>query len=282
MEIIKAKQLGFCFGVKRAMEIVNKALKEKEGPIYTIGPIIHNSEVVNSLKEKGIIPIDDVRKITRGTVIYRTHGILKEEEDYIKGTRIKALDATCPLVKRVRREAMRLRKRGYKVVIVGDRNHQEVRSILSYIENDGIVIEDPQAIKEKKIGIVSQTTQSKEVFKKVVERILEEAHEVTAVNTICEAVEVRLKEAQRIAEMADVMVIVGGMESSNTKKLFKAVKEIRPSSYHIENEDQLDPLWFKGVHVVGLTGGTSTPDFLIDRIFLRIKKMCGGKDGGNC
>lgn len=281
MEIVKAKHSGFCFGVKRALDIVNKALKEKKGPIYTIGPIIHNPEVVRLLEGNGVIPINDVKSVKKGTVVYRTHGILKEEEEYIKGTRLKAIDATCPLVKRVRQEAIKLKKNGYKVIIVGDKNHQEVRSILSYIENDGIVIEEPQDVKGRKIGIVSQTTQNREVLKRIVDRVLEGTDEVKIINTICEAVELRLKEAIKIAEIADVMIIVGGRESANTKKLFNAVKEIRKRSYHIEHESELDPLWFKGIHLVGVTGGTSTPDFLIDRVIFGIKNLSGGKDGGN-
>ncbi|MCX7857827.1 MAG: 4-hydroxy-3-methylbut-2-enyl diphosphate reductase [Deltaproteobacteria bacterium] len=281
MEIIKAKHSGFCFGVKRAIDMVNKLLKEKDGPIYTIGPIIHNGEVVTLLQDKGVIPVDDIRSIKKGTVVYRTHGILKEEEEYLKSKRLRVVDATCPLVKKVRQEAVKLRKNGYKVVIVGDKNHQEVKSILSYIENDGIVIDDPQEVKGKKIGVVSQTTQSRELLKKVVDRLLEGPQEVRIVNTICEAVELRLREALKMAEIADAMIVVGGKESSNTKKLYKAIKEVRARSYHIEHECELNPSWFKGIHVVGLTGGTSTPDFLIDRIFYGIKSLCGGKDGGD-
>ncbi|MCS7280623.1 MAG: 4-hydroxy-3-methylbut-2-enyl diphosphate reductase [Desulfobacterota bacterium] len=279
MEIVRANNSGFCFGVRRAVDMVSRLLEKKEGPIYTIGPIIHNPDMVRLLEEKGVIPVEDVKEVVRGTVVFRTHGILKEEEDYIRSKRIKAIDATCPFVKRVRKEACKLKKSGYKVVIVGDREHQEVKSILSYVGNDGIVIEHPQEIKGKKIGIVSQTTQSREVLKKVVDRLLETAEEIKVVNTICEAVERRLKEAISIAEIADVMIVVGGKESSNTKKLFKAVKNVRPRSYHVENEEDLDPLWFKGVRVVGLTGGTSTPDFIMDRVYYRIKNVCGGKDG---
>lgn len=281
MEVIKAKHSGFCFGVKRALDIVNKALNEKGGPIYTIGPLIHNQEVINILKQKGVIPLDDISSIQKGTVIFRTHGILKEEEEYIKSRRLKAIDATCPFVKKVRKEAIKLKKKGYKVIIVGDRNHQEVKSILSYIENDGIVIEHPQEVREKKVGIVSQTTQSREVLKRVVEKIIDTSEEVMIINTICEAVEVRMKEAIKIAEIADVMIIVGGTDSANTRRLYKAVKEIRPLSYHIETEIDLDPSWFKGSHIVGLAGGTSTPDFIIDRVFYGIKNLCGGKDGRN-
>lgn len=276
MEIIKTKHLGFCFGVKRALDLVNRALNSSKGPIYTLGPLIHNAEVVKILEEKGVIAKSDLKDIKEGTVVFRTHGVLKEEEEYVKRARLKIIDATCPLVKRVRHEAKRLEKNGYKVVIVGDKDHQEVRSVLSYLKNDGIVIDEPQEIKAPKLGVVVQTTQTKELLKRVTEKLLDSVKELKIVNTICESVEMRLKETRSVAELVDMMIVVGGKDSANTKRLFNTVRKIRSRSFHIESERELDPSWFKGIHVIGLTGGTSTPDFLIDRVYEAIKKMCGG------
>lgn len=276
MEIIKTKHLGFCFGVKRALDLVNRALNSSKGPIYTLGPLIHNAEVVKILEEKGVIAKSDLKDIKEGTVVFRTHGVLKEEEEYVKRARLKIIDATCPLVKRVRHEAKRLEKNGYKVVIVGDKDHQEVRSVLSYLKNDGIVIDEPQEIKAPKLGVVVQTTQTKELLKRVTEKLLDSVKELKIVNTICESVEMRLKETRSVAELVDMMIVVGGKDSANTKRLFNTVRKIRSRSFQIENERELDPSWFKGIHVIGLTGGTSTPDFLIDRVYEAIKKMCGG------
>lgn len=276
MEIIKTKHLGFCFGVKRALDLVNRALNSSKGPIYTLGPLIHNAEVVKILEEKGVIAKSDLKDIKEGTVVFRTHGVLKEEEEYVKRARLKIIDATCPLVKRVRHEAKRLEKNGYKVVIVGDKDHQEVRSVLSYLKNDGIVIDEPQEIKAPKLGVVVQTTQTKELLKRVTEKLLDSVKELKIVNTICESVEMRLKETRSVAELVDMMIVVGGKDSANTKRLFNTVRKIRSRSFHIESERELDTSWFKGIHVIGLTGGTSTPDFLIDRVYEAIKKMCGG------
>lgn len=276
MEIIKTKHLGFCFGVKRALDLVNRALNSSKGPIYTLGPLIHNAEVVKILEEKGVIAKSDLKDIKEGTVVFRTHGVLKEEEEYVKRARLKIIDATCPLVKRVRHEAKRLEKNGYKVVIVGDKDHQEVRSVLSYLKNDGIVIDEPQEIKAPKLGVVVQTTQTKELLKRVTEKLLDSVKELKIVNTICESVEMRLKETRSVAELVDMMIVVGGKDSANTKRLFNTVRKIRSRSFQIESERELDPSWFKGIHVIGLTGGTSTPDFLIDRVYEAIKKMCGG------
>jgi len=152
MNVVKTKNIGFCFGVKRAINMVLKAA-EAGGKVFTIGPIIHNPQMVGLLKGKGIIPVDDVYQVKEGTVVFRTHGIKKEEEEYIHQSGLKWIDTTCPFVKRVRKHAKHLEKSGYQVVIVGDRNHPEVKSVLSYLDNDGIVLQQPTALTAKKVGV---------------------------------------------------------------------------------------------------------------------------------
>jgi len=273
MDILKTEHIGFCFGVQRAISMVYRELDKGAKKIYTIGPIIHNPQMVTILKEKGVIPVEDVSEIDEGTVIFRTHGIKKEEEAYIKEKGVRIVDTTCPFVKRVQKHAMYLKKHGYTVVIVGDRNHPEVKSVLSYLGNDGIVLQKPVPVHAKKIGVVSQTTQDKETFVRIVEGLLEGAQEVRIFNTICESTEIRQKEAVDLAQRVDMMLIVGGTNSANTKKLYNIVKHVQPCTYHIETEDDLEPEWFSGVHMVGITGGASTPDFIIDVVETRIKKL---------
>jgi len=147
MKVLKTKHLGFCFGVKRAINIVLREAEQNKGNIYTLGPIIHNPQMVDNLKEKGIMPVDDVYQIENGVVVFRTHGIKKEEEEYIKGKGLPIIDTTCPFVKRVRQRAIFLKKNGYRVVIVGDKNHPEVKSVLSYLDNDGIVLQQPAQLR---------------------------------------------------------------------------------------------------------------------------------------
>jgi len=273
MEVLKTRHIGFCFGVKRAMNVVLKEAAKGKDKIYTIGPIIHNPQMVEILKEKGITPVDDIFHIKDGVIVFRTHGIKKEEEEYIKRRGLKIIDATCPFVKRVRRHAMYLRKRGYRVVIVGDENHPEVKSVLSYLDNDGIVLQKPASIGVKKIGVVSQTTLDKETFLNIVRGLIGEAEELRVYNTICESTEIRQKEAAILSEMVDVMLIVGGKNSSNTKKLYSIVKGMQPKTYHIETEEDIKLGWFTGLKKVGITGGASTPDLIIDFVERRVKTV---------
>lgn len=273
MQVLKTKHLGFCFGVKRAINIVLREAEQNKGSIYTIGPIIHNPQMVNDLKEKGIIPVDDVYQIEDGVVVFRTHGIKKEEEAYAKSKGMSIIDATCPYVKRVRQRAIFLKKNGYKVVIVGDKNHPEVKSVLSYLDNDGIVLQQPASIKEKRIGVVSQTTQDKETFFNIVRGLIEGVEELRVYNTICESTEVRQDEAAMLASKVDIMLIVGGRNSSNTRKLYNVVKKVQPATYHIETEKDIMPEWFSDVNKVGITGGASTPDHILDIAERRVKNL---------
>lgn len=273
MEVIKTKDIGFCLGVKRAIKMVLKEAQAGGDKIYTIGPIIHNPQMVEMLEEKGIRPVDDVREIEDGIVVFRTHGIKKEEEDYIKKSGLRYIDATCPFVKKVRRYAIMLKKMGYKVVIVGEREHPEVKSVLSYLDNDGIVLQKPDSINARKIGVVSQTTLEKDFFVDIVAGLLRDAEELRAYNTICASTSKRKQEASRLAEKVDMMLIVGGKNSSNTTKLYELARRLQPKTYHIETEKDLEPGWFSGVKRVGITGGASTPDFLIDTVERQVKNF---------
>jgi 4-hydroxy-3-methylbut-2-en-1-yl diphosphate reductase len=273
MRVLKTKNIGFCFGVKRAIKMVLKEAEAAKDKVYTIGPIIHNPQMVNILKEKGVVPVNDVFQIKNGPVVFRTHGIKKDEEEYIRKTGLRTIDTTCPFVKRVRKHAMYLKKMGYRVVIVGDKNHPEVKSVLSYLDNDGIVLQEPIKLEEKKVGVVSQTTLDKDTFVNIVKELIGGVEELRIYNTICESTEVRQKEAVVLSNKVDMMLVVGGRNSSNTTKLFKVVHKVQPNTYHIETENNIKPEWFKGVHTVGITGGASTPDLIIDIVERRVKNL---------
>jgi len=273
MQVLKTKHLGFCFGVRRAINIVLREAEQSGKKIYTIGPIIHNPQMVKDLKEKGIVPVDNVYQIDDGIVVFRTHGIRKDEEAYIKSKGLPIIDTTCPFVKRVRKRAIFLKKNGYKVVIVGDKNHPEVKSVLSYLDNDGIVLQLPTSIKEKKIGVVSQTTQDKETFFNIVRGLIEGVEELRVYNTICQSTEIRQDEAAILASQVDLMLIVGGKNSSNTAKLYNVVKKVQQKSYHIETEKDIMPEWFSGINKIGITGGASTPDHILDIVERRVKNL---------
>ena len=272
MNVIKTKNIGFCFGVKRAIKMVLKAA-EKGERVFTIGPIIHNPQMVELLKEKGITPVDDVYQVKDGTVVFRTHGIRKEEEEYVRKSGLKSIDTTCPFVKRVRKHARNLEKSGYQVVIVGDRNHPEVKSVLSYLDNDGIVLQEPTTFAAKKVGVVSQTTLDKGTVVSIVKELIAGVEELRIFNTICESTQIRQNEAIELSGEVDMMLVVGGKNSSNCTKLYKVVHKVQPNTYHIETVDDLRPEWFTSVSRVGLTGGASTPDLIIDIVEGRVKNF---------
>ncbi len=273
IEVIKTKHIGFCFGVNRAVSAVLGEAERRGERIYTLGPLLHNPQMVEMLKSKGIEPVDDVSRIDSGVVAFRSHGIRKDEEEHIRAKGLQFIDTTCPFVKRVRRHALYLRRNGYKVVIAGDRRHPEVKSVLSYLDNDGIVFDSSFSIEAKKIGLVSQTTLDQETLSDVVGVLATRAGELRVYNTICESTNIRRLEAIELAGVAEAMLIVGGKNSSNTTKLYKTVKRIQPRTHHIETEDEIREEWFAGLRRVGIAGGASTPDTIIDRVERRVKNF---------
>ena len=273
IEVIKTRHIGFCFGVNRAVSAVLREAGRSKGKIYTLGPLLHNPQMVQILKEKGIEAVDDVSRVGSGLVAFRSHGIRKDEEEQISSRGLRFIDTTCPFVKRVRRHALYLRRNGYRVVIAGDRTHPEVKSVLSYLDDDGIVFDSSFSIEAKKIGVVSQTTLDEETFSDVVRALAARAVELRVYNTICESTNTRRREAVELAGVAEAMLIVGGKNSSNTTKLYKTVKGIQPRTYHIETEDEIRGEWFAGVHKVGIAGGASTPDTIIDRVERRVNNF---------
>ena len=204
MKIITAKRAGFCFGVKRAIDITFDMAKENKKGVYTLGPIIHNPQVIAKLEEKGYPPLRsndlDSRKIS--SLIIRTHGIPCQTHDTISSRGIKIIDATCPFVKNAQHYAKLLKENGYQVVILGDRNHPEVKGIVSYAGDDAIVLDENSLLPKlkPKVGVVVQTTQPIEVLKKVLSQIIEHAREVKVYNTICNSTALRLKETEQMAQ----------------------------------------------------------------------------------
>lgn len=279
MEIIMAKRAGFCFGVKRAIDItIDKAKEEKEG-LYTLGPIIHNPQVIERLQQEGISPLGenelDSRKIS--ALIIRTHGIPHQTHESILARGIKIIDATCPFVKNAQHYAKLLKENGYQVVILGDRNHPEVRGIVSYAGDDAIVLDEDTTLPKlkPKVGVVVQTTQPIEALKKALSQIIEHAREVKVYNTICNSTALRLKETEEMAHRVDVMIVVGGKNSANTTQLANLCRAMSVMTYHIETEDELDASWFRGAKKAGITAGASTPDWIIKKVEKRIHDIGG-------
>ena len=280
MEITIAKNAGTCFGVDNAIKIAFETLERKnEKDIYILGELVHNPAIVEKLSKHGLTSLTDYHDLKEGDcLIIRAHGEKKEVYDYCNKNDIDIIDCTCPFVKKAQAIAEKLEKEGYNVVIVGDAEHPEVRGILAQTKK-GIAIKSPDEVKEKmkpygKIGILSQTTQRIENFKAIVAEIIGYGKKIKVFNTICSATEKRQNAAKDLCKKVDLMIIIGGKNSSNTKKLYELCKE-NVNSYWIQDHSELKEEWLKNIDNVGITAGASTPDFVIDEVIEKIKGISG-------
>lgn len=285
IEIITAKRAGFCFGVKRALEITfDIARKDREG-VFTLGPIIHNPQVIDKLKAEGISPVemDDIEGRGIKALIIRTHGIPYQLYDNISACGVRIIDATCPFVKKAQHYAKLLTENGYQVIILGDINHPEVKGLMSYAGDDVIVVNENTPLRglKSKVGLVVQTTQPVEALKKVLSNIIEQAKEVKVYNTICNSTALRLKETEDMAHKVDVMVVVGGKNSANTTQLANLCRSLSVRTYHIETASEIEDKWFRNVGKVGITAGASTPDWISKEVKKRIRAIGGDPCNGN-
>jgi 4-hydroxy-3-methylbut-2-enyl diphosphate reductase len=276
MEIIVARNSGFCFGVKRAVNLAFNAVRKHKKDIYSLGPIIHNPQVVDALAREGVGQVDSIDKVKEGSLILRSHGITSPEIlDDARSRGLNIIDATCPFVKKAQQYARRLVEEGYQVILVGDEQHPEVKSIIGHAGGDCIVGEDYDSIrdriKSKKIGILTQTTQNYSKFSDIVVKCLKDAEELKIFNTICDATGLRQEEALELARKVDLMIVIGGRNSANTTRLAKICRETGKDVRLIETEDEIDDSWFKNIGRVGVTAGASTPIWLIEGVVDRLK-----------
>ncbi len=285
MKIIVAKRAGFCFGVKRAIDITFDISKEDGEGIYTLGPIIHNPQVIEKLKKEGVAPIEveEIGNENIKALIIRTHGIPRHLYDNISARGFRLIDATCPFVKKAQHYAKLLKENGYQVVILGDANHPEVKGLMSYAGDDVVVVDRNSPLKgiKPKVGIIVQTTQPVEALKKILSAVVEHAKEIMVYNTICNSTALRLKETEQMAHKVDVMVVVGGRNSANTTQLANLCRSLSVTTYHIETADEIEDRWFCGVKKIGITAGASTPDWIIREVEKRIRDIGGKPCNGN-
>jgi 4-hydroxy-3-methylbut-2-enyl diphosphate reductase len=278
MKIELASSYGFCFGVKRAISIA----EEHQGSV-TYGPLIHNKDEINRLQDGfgiGIARnIDDVNK--DDAVVIRTHGIPKDELSQLKAQDNEIIDATCPYVTTPQNIVAKMSEEGYSIVIFGDKNHPEIKGVVSYAKDlrNAFIVEDEQALEGlpilSKVALVAQTTRKSEDFLKIVNALILHHKEVRVFNTICNATFENQDAAAEIAKDADVMIVIGGKHSSNTKQLHSICKSYCVNSYLIENETELDPLWFEGKTLCGISAGASTPDWIVQNVIDKIQEMVG-------
>lgn len=279
MKAVLAKHAGFCFGVKRATQMAFEAAGQDK-KTFTLGPIIHSPQVVHKLEEMGVGLVKDLSGVkagSGGTVIIRSHGVLASEMEEAYQKDLEVLDATCPFVKKAQEHVKYLSEAGYDVLVVGDADHPEVQGIVSYGKGKVFVVASGDQVKKLpklgKMGVVAQTTQSFDNLKSVVTECLRRSGEVRVYNTICDATAVRQEEATELAGQVDCMIVIGGYNSANTRRLAEICKELQPKTYHIETAIEIDCSWFQGVETVGVTAGASTPKWIIDEVMNRLAQV---------
>ena len=277
--VVTAQEIGFCFGVKRAVTMAEAALKDRE-PIYSLGSIIHNRQVVEGLSRRGLKVISDARLIKKGRLVIASHGISPKVAKAIAARGVNIIDATCPFVLNAQKIAKRLSGEGYEVVIVGDAGHPEVKALVDFAPKRVYVVKDEKEAralklkKGRKISVISQTTQSTENFLAVVGTILEsKPKEIRIFNTICKDAEERQALAKELAGRVGLMLVVGGRDSANTRRLYEVCKKVLNNSHLIETEKDLRRSWLKPAGSVGITSGASTPEWLVKRVVHTIERL---------
>ena len=280
MKVKVAETAGFCFGVKRAVDKVYQLIEKGIHPIYTLGPIIHNEEVVSDLTERGVEVIEekDLASLSGGTVVIRSHGVGKQIYQELREYHLDYVDVTCPFVLKIHRIVEKESLAGKHIIIFGDPDHPEVRGICGWCEGSYTVLKNREETEnftppaEKDVCVVSQTTFNYNKFKELVEILCKKRYYNSVLNmsnilnTICNATEERQKEAQNIAGEVDTMLVIGGKHSSNTQKLFEICKEECGNTYYIQTPVDLDSEMFQHSSYVGITAGASTPKKIIEEV----------------
>jgi 4-hydroxy-3-methylbut-2-enyl diphosphate reductase len=293
VEIIVARHAGFCFGVKRALDLVRDAAEASPAPIQTLGPLIHNPQVVSRLEQEGVRSISDLSQAESGTVVIPSHGAGADVAERAQDAGLAVLDATCPLVADAQAHARRLAEEGYRVVILGDPGHPEVVGLARHAGPQAIVVENAEAARSLprmgRVGLVCQTTQTLDRLRAVAAVLLEKASELRVLNTICGATAQRQQSALDVAQNVDVVVVVGGRNSANTNRLTQICTDAGVETHHVETAEELDPAWFRGPsghpeggpqgrlkggkERVGVTAGASTPQWLIDGVVEALRRI---------
>lgn len=279
MKVKVAKTAGFCMGVRRAIEMVLAEANRSNVPLYTYGPLIHNRQVIDLLATKGVTPVSDLDGLTTGRVVIRAHGVPPETRQQIKQTGLSIIDATCPRVARVQSIIRSYSRKGYRAVIVGDRDHAEVIGLMGYCETNAHVIQHPEEVSTlpdmERTVVVAQTTQNAELFGAVVAKMRERFPEVVVFDTICEATHDRQQEVKRLTTEVDGLVVVGGYHSGNTQRLVDVARETGTPTFHVETERDLDTNRLSQMERIGVTAGASTPNWMIQNVVREIESVRG-------
>jgi 4-hydroxy-3-methylbut-2-en-1-yl diphosphate reductase len=279
-EINQAEEIGFCFGVRRAIRMLEKAAGES-GRIESLGEVVHNEQVLQNLEHQGVTIIQRIEDISQANVAISAHGVTPAVEAELRARDLKTIDTTCPFVRRAQQTARKLVEEGYYVVIYGNSEHQEVKGILGWAQGEGLATTDIQALQklEKiplKIGVLSQTTQIPENFsdftKRLIDLALAKDGEIRIVDTICHDIRRRQSVSAKLAKKADLILVIGGRSSANTRRLLELCSYLT-EAHQIQNASEIDPDWLKGKNKIGITSGTSTPDQTIEEVVKRLESI---------
>jgi small subunit ribosomal protein S1 len=279
LEILVANSAGFCFGVNRAVDAVHRVINKKESPIYTLGPIIHNEQVVRQLESKGVRVAGSAEELTAPcTVVIRAHGVTPEVYKALIDKNIKVIDATCPYVKKIHMLVKEMYEKGYQIIIIGDPDHPEVIGINGWCNNTAYIADDAESVDElpstnMKCCVVAQTTITKEKWDTVNEKLKKKFENITKFDTICNATNKRQKDAGELAGSVDMMLVIGSKNSSNTNKLYEICKAYCPETYNIETSGEIPPVDIKKIKKVGITAGASTPDWVIKEVISKMEEL---------
>ncbi len=285
LDILGAKTAGFCFGVRRALELVQGALQtttqhNPKIPLYSLGPLIHNPRVVKELAEKGVKVVSAIDEISAasGKIVIRSHGAGPSIYQTAARRGLEIIDATCPFVKNVQQLGSFLAQEGYQIIIFGEKDHAEVKGVLEAIGVPALVVNNLQDTDlasqiTAKVGIISQTTQETSRLSQLVAAIIPYAKELRVFNTICSATSERQRETAELSRRVDLMIVVGGRNSANTSRLVEISRNHGTNTYQVESATEINPDWFHKINSVGITAGASTPDEQIAEIVAKISAL---------
>ena len=277
LSIEVASHAGVCYGVERALKLAAHAAESARGSVTTLGPLIHNPIVVRDLESAGVKGAQTVDEVESGTLIIRAHGVVPQVIDQARAKGLEVLDATCPYVKKVHMAAEKLVREGYQLIVVGESGHPEVEGILGHAGDAAHVVSTPHDLDgvdlARKVGVVVQTTQTPANLAAIVSALALRTMDLRVVNTICSATQERQDSAAELASRADVMIVIGGKNSGNTRRLAEICMACCPRTHHIEDASEIQRTWFEGVALVGITAGASTPGAHIDAALACINRL---------
>jgi len=285
MKVLKAREMGFCYGVRRAVEMMEHEV-ETGRPIASLGSVVHNPQVVGRLRDRGLDVVTALGDVGDRRLVITAHGVGPAVIEEAEARGLDVVDATCPIVTRAQRWARRLLEDGFAVIVFGDPDHKEVRGILGWANGKAITLRHESEIDTlpddlpSKVGVLVQTTHTEAQFTSFVNRLLQKRlhriSELRVINTLCNATTGQQAAAIELAHQVEVMVVVGGRESANTRHLVEVCEAEGVPAHHVETAAEIDPAWFAGVETVGVTAGASTPDFAVDEVVARLEAIGRG------